>query len=214
MQFCIVPWYKVRICKDISYEKIVMDPLQMQNGSVQRQDTNDDDLLLPADPDAAPVFLEVFPDDSLNESTSGFTIPPESKPSGDADHQDTNEPGSLPSTFLPDGQGRGPPPVPPRLQVPLINKQFSLDLSEPAHKLNRSRTEVEDQVSIGCSFSAKTEFHFYHLLFKLTCVPTSGPLRYQTNRYSTRQHEESGDFLWSNNQVRENMRIFFILLCW
>lgn len=141
-----------------------MDPLQMQNGSVQRPDTNDDDLLLPADPDAAPVFLEVFPNDSLNQSTSGFTIQPESKPSDNLDHQDTNGPcpvqpptppleGSLPSAFLPDGQGRGPPPVPPRLQVPLINKQFSLDLLEPAHKLNRSRTEVEDQVSICCSFS-------------------------------------------------------------
>ncbi|XP_070827978.1 phosphatidylinositol 3-kinase C2 domain-containing subunit gamma, partial [Chaetodon trifascialis] len=49
----------------------------------------------------------------------------------------------LPSACLSGTQGSGPPPVPPRTRVPL-SKRFSCDISESAHKLNRSRTEIDN----------------------------------------------------------------------
>ncbi|XP_042352167.1 phosphatidylinositol 4-phosphate 3-kinase C2 domain-containing subunit gamma isoform X2 [Plectropomus leopardus] len=50
----------------------------------------------------------------------------------------------LPSACLPARRGIAPPPVPPRTGIPIGNskKQLSCDLTEPAHKLNRSRTEI------------------------------------------------------------------------
>ncbi|XP_031725847.1 phosphatidylinositol 4-phosphate 3-kinase C2 domain-containing subunit gamma [Anarrhichthys ocellatus] len=52
----------------------------------------------------------------------------------------------LPSACLPGRQGHAPPPVPSRTQISLGNckKQISCDLSDPLHKLNRSRTEMDD----------------------------------------------------------------------
>ncbi|XP_070763460.1 phosphatidylinositol 3-kinase C2 domain-containing subunit gamma [Enoplosus armatus] len=77
--------------------------------------------------------------------------------SGNNDHQSTNGPPPvrgpppplrtrLPSACLPVRQSHEPPPVPPRTRLHLrsSNKQFSCGLAEPAHKLNRSRTEVQD----------------------------------------------------------------------
>ncbi|KAM9352333.1 phosphatidylinositol 3-kinase C2 domain-containing subunit gamma [Symphorus nematophorus] len=119
-------------------------------------------------------YLEVFPEENeenLYESTLDWlTTPTESQPKppdhlwghgrggpGNADHQSTNRPcpvrapppppRSRPSsTSSTDRQGNGPPPVPPRTRVPTsINRRpLSCDLTEPAQRLNRSRTEIRN----------------------------------------------------------------------
>ncbi|XP_056244191.1 phosphatidylinositol 3-kinase C2 domain-containing subunit gamma isoform X1 [Seriola aureovittata] len=119
-------------------------------------------------------YIEVFPENDethLYECTlSGLLSPTEPQPqpqghlwtqgkggTGNTDHAGTNRPlplrappppprTRLPSACLPGKSGREAPPVPPRTRVPLHNskKQFSSGLTEPAHKLNRSRTEIDN----------------------------------------------------------------------
>lgn len=155
-----------------------MDPPQRLNETIQRQDSSATDLPMPliADLDAMHIY-EVFPEDNaarLYESNLDGLIPPtESQPkppghvwdhggggSGNTDYEITN--GRLPvcgprpplRTRLPSAcfPGRqGPPPVPPRTRIPL-KKRFSCDFTEPVHKLNRSRTEIDNHVSISSSF--------------------------------------------------------------
>ncbi|XP_074534140.1 phosphatidylinositol 3-kinase C2 domain-containing subunit gamma [Halichoeres trimaculatus] len=140
-----------------------MDPLLKENGSLQSPAPTDADLPLPLteDPFSKHIYEDiVFPD-------PGELSPTESKPQspplvdkgeglGNTDQKRKKEPPPVPSrrptlrTRLPSacliGSGvPAPPPVPPRPRLYLSSnkKQFSFDLSEPAHKLNRSRTEVD-----------------------------------------------------------------------
>ncbi|XP_070686958.1 phosphatidylinositol 3-kinase C2 domain-containing subunit gamma [Pempheris klunzingeri] len=112
------------------------------------------------------VFSEANETNLYESSLAGVITPTEYQPkppghlwshggegSGNRDHQNTNgRPPRpplplrtrLPSACLPGRQGQAPPPVPPRTRIPLSNskKRFSCNLTEPAHKLNRSRTEI------------------------------------------------------------------------
>ncbi|XP_073328066.1 phosphatidylinositol 3-kinase C2 domain-containing subunit gamma [Pagrus major] len=140
-----------------------MDPPQRRNGSIQRQDASNSDLPMPLNEDqyGAHIYehLENFPEDNdahIYETTlSGLIAPAEPQPKPPGNTESTNRPkpvrpppppprNRLPSARLPEGQGNAPPPVPPRTRVSLSmsKKQFSCDLPEPAHKLNRSRTEI------------------------------------------------------------------------
>lgn len=160
-----------------------MDPLQRQNGTIQRQDASVTDLPMPLTEDLHRMHIyECFPEDNethLYERTLAPITPNESQPkppghlcgqwgegSGNKDNQITNglppvrglpQPlrNRLPSGCLPGKQGHPPPPVPPRTRIPLSNskKRFSCDLSEPAHRLCRTRTEIGNHVSISSSFS-------------------------------------------------------------
>lgn len=155
-----------------------MDPPQRRNGTIQKPDASGTEDL-----NGMPhyEYLEVFPEDDethLYECTlAGPVTPTESQPNppghlwghrgggpGNTDHQSTNRPPSVRappppprprplSACLPGRQG--PPPVPPRIRASLSSskKQFSCDLTEPARKLNRSRTEIDNHVRISSSFS-------------------------------------------------------------
>lgn len=141
-----------------------MDP-KKPNGPLLRQDALHGDLpdSMDMDPNAAniPEYLQVFPDDSSEKILSGLIASTEPTPPGN-----THPPSSsrfqpvrpapppplksrLLSACLPDTQGLGPPPVPPRSRMPLGNKQFSLDPPEAARRLTRSRTQVEHHVSVS-----------------------------------------------------------------
>ncbi|KAI3371183.1 hypothetical protein L3Q82_023811 [Scortum barcoo] len=148
-----------------------MDPPQRGNGKIQRQDASVTEDLngMPSHYE----YLEVFSDNNeanLYECTlDGLVTPsdPQHKPPnhlwghgggdpGRMNQKGTNGPLPVrappprppPRTRLPSAclLGRqGPPPVPPRTRTSLGNckKQLSCDLTEPALKLNRSRTEIE-----------------------------------------------------------------------
>ncbi|XP_033491268.1 phosphatidylinositol 3-kinase C2 domain-containing subunit gamma [Epinephelus lanceolatus] len=150
-----------------------MDPSQRQNGTIQRQDGSATDLPMPLiEDDYIYEPIEVPPEYSesnIYECTLSGLIPTtesQPKPSGHLQGHEGGSPGStdpqstnvpppvrlpplplrtrLPSACLPARRGIAPPPVPPRTRVPLGQKQFSCDLTEPAHKLNRSRTEIQE----------------------------------------------------------------------
>ena len=169
-----------------------------------------------------------FPQDDAHiyeASFSGLIIPTEPQPPGNTESTDRPMPvrppplpprTRLPSACLPEGPGKAPPPVPPRRRVPLgmSTKQFSCDFTEPAQKLNRSRTEIENHVSISCSFSLSRNKELF-LWFNATAridrfffppTNTSGPLHHQSDRHSTGQHQESGFFLRCNFKVRERIQ--------
>ncbi|XP_036963200.1 phosphatidylinositol 4-phosphate 3-kinase C2 domain-containing subunit gamma [Acanthopagrus latus] len=138
-----------------------MDP-QRQNGSIWGQDASDSDLPMPLTEHQYEVHfyesLGNFPQDDAHiyeASFSGLIIPTEPQPPGNTESTDRPMPvrppplpprTRLPSACLPEGPGKAPPPVPPRRRVPLCmsTKQFSCDFTEPAQKLNRSRTEIEN----------------------------------------------------------------------
>lgn len=183
-----------------------MDPSQRKNGALRRQDANEIPEHLAEDVAGTHIYecIEVFPQDrSYESSLAGLITPtePQPKPRGTAHRQSTNRPvpvrappppprGRLPSACLPSGQGHGPPPVPPRSGGALNKKQFSFGPSEPAHKLTRSLTQV-DNVSIPSCFSikAKTKISIYAPFnTQIVIFSTSGPIHHKTNRYSTRQH--------------------------
>ncbi len=162
-----------------------MDPPQRLKGTIQRQDAS-----VTEDPNGMPhyEYLEVFHEANethLYECTSdGLVTPTESQPQTpdnlwgharggprNTDHQSTHRscpgraPPPPPRTRLPSAclSGRqGPPPVPPRIRASLSNNQtqFSCDLTEPAHKLNRSRTEIDNHVRISTSFSVRQKAPF------------------------------------------------------
>lgn len=152
-----------------------MDPSQRKHGALRRQDATDADLPEHLAEDVAGThvyeYIEVFPQDrSYESSLAGLITPTEP---GTAHRQSTNRPvpvrappppprGRLPSACLLSREGHGPPPVPPRSGGALNKKQFSFGPSEPAHKLTRSLTQV-DNVSIPSCFSinAKTKFSIY-----------------------------------------------------
>lgn len=151
-----------------------MDPYQKRNGTIQRPRP----ISLTEDLAGMHIY-EISPEDNetrLYESTLTGIISQPNPPGnlwgdggggpGSTEHQSTNGPPPvrrplpllrtrLPSACLPCRQGQAPPPVPPRTRVPLrnINTQLSCDFTEPAHKLNRSTTEIDNHVSISCSFS-------------------------------------------------------------
>lgn len=142
-----------------------MDPPQKLNASLLRQDALHGELPDPMDMDAnaasVPEYLQVFPEDSSECILSGLITSAEPAPPGNPDppsssrFQPVRPPPPPPlksrllSACLPDTQSLGPPPVPPRLQMPLGNKRFSLDLPEATRRLNRSRTQVEHHVSVS-----------------------------------------------------------------
>ncbi|XP_078113391.1 phosphatidylinositol 3-kinase C2 domain-containing subunit gamma [Sander vitreus] len=149
-----------------------MDPYQKRNGTIQSQDASVVDLPISLTEDLAGMHIyEISPEDNethLYESTLTGIISQPNPPGnlwgdgggggpGSTEHQSTNGPPPvrrplpllrtrLPSACLPCRQGQAPPPVPPRKRVPLrnINTQLSCDFTEPAHKLNRSRTEIDN----------------------------------------------------------------------
>ena len=151
----------------------VMDPPERPNGTIQGQDASDTDLPMPlrVDPQLT-HYYQVFPENDeehlyectwsgLRSATEPRPPPPGHLRAGTTDHHNPNGPPRVPGPPLPPrtrlpgaclqgGQGRLPPPVPPRTRVPLGNltRQFSCDLAEPARKLNHSRTETENHVSV------------------------------------------------------------------
>lgn len=143
-----------------------MDPPQKLSGSLLRQDALCGDLPEPTDMDPnavdIPESLQVFPDDSSERILPGLIASAEPDPPGKTDPPSSNRlqpvrpppppppPKSrLLSACLPDTQSLRAPPLPPRSQMPLGNKQFSLDLPEAAHRLTRSWTQVEHHVSVS-----------------------------------------------------------------
>ncbi|CAJ1056399.1 LOW QUALITY PROTEIN: phosphatidylinositol 4-phosphate 3-kinase C2 domain-containing subunit gamma [Xyrichtys novacula] len=145
-----------------------MDPSDKENGRLQRQDATDSDLPLPLTED--PLSKHIYEDihgavqTHLYELSSTESQP---KPSGglmgdsggggagNTDQDSKKVPPPIPSrppalrTRLPSACLEGiqvPPPVPPRTRPPPSNnkKKFTFDFAEPAHKLNRSRTEVDN----------------------------------------------------------------------
>ncbi|XP_040894472.1 phosphatidylinositol 4-phosphate 3-kinase C2 domain-containing subunit gamma [Toxotes jaculatrix] len=148
-----------------------MDPTERQNGTIQRQDAIVTDLPMPLteDPQETHIYEEILPpendDAHLYESTlAGLISPTEPQPqppgnTGNTDLHNTNGPHPvrrppplppvrtrLPSACLPVRQGQAAPPVPSRKHIPVgkFNKQFSCNLTEPVQKLNRSRTEIDN----------------------------------------------------------------------
>lgn len=153
-----------------------MDPTLKGNSSDQSQDPSDADSPLPLteNPLSKHVYedIDVFPDPgglSPSESQTKLQTPllvDRGEGSGNTDQKNKKEPPPIPSrhpalrTRLPSACSAGqhaPPPVPPRTRLShgSNKKQFSFDLSEPTHKLNRSRTEV-DHVSISLSSDWKS----------------------------------------------------------
>ncbi|XP_059191672.1 phosphatidylinositol 3-kinase C2 domain-containing subunit gamma [Centropristis striata] len=141
-----------------------MDPPQRQNGTIQGQDTDDPPGIHIYESLDSPLRDET----NLYESTlSGLIAPTQSQPKrldplrgqggggpGNTDQQNTNglppvprRPPPLrvrlPSACLPGRHGLAPPPVPPRTRIPL-SRQFSVVLTEPTNKMNRSRTEIDN----------------------------------------------------------------------
>ncbi|TKS73615.1 Phosphatidylinositol 4-phosphate 3-kinase C2 domain-containing subunit gamma [Collichthys lucidus] len=143
--------------------------IQRQDAS----DSDDLHAPLPEDPNGTQIYeyLDTFPEDDehLYETIPGLITSSQTKPPDhpldhgrgvpqSTDHQNTNWPPpvrgpprpartrvpSLPNPSLPSRQGNGPPPVPPRTRLPLRTKPFSFDSTESAHKLLRSRTEVNN----------------------------------------------------------------------
>ncbi|XP_041794780.1 phosphatidylinositol 4-phosphate 3-kinase C2 domain-containing subunit gamma [Chelmon rostratus] len=144
-----------------------MDPPQRQNGPIQRQDASVSDLPMPLTEDLRGMDLYEYIDSTEDNITHLLVAPTGSQPKppadlwgcmtggpGNTDGQSTNGPPPvrrpppplrtrLPSACLPGRQSSGPPPVPPRTRVPL-SKKLSCDLPEPAHRFNRSRTEIDN----------------------------------------------------------------------
>lgn len=160
----------------------VMDPPDRPNGLLQRQDAKDDDL--PKSLNATHIYkgLDFFPGYDLYEkASSGLIIPTEPqqpKLAETADQQRTYRPvpvrpppppprGRLPSAF-------GPPPVPPRTRAPINKTRFSFELTEPAHKLTRSRTQVDSDVSKSARVSM-TKFSIYYSTSSIFPPPHQDP---------------------------------------
>ncbi|KAM8891306.1 phosphatidylinositol 3-kinase C2 domain-containing subunit gamma [Spinachia spinachia] len=141
-----------------------MDPNQRPpNGTIQRQDASDTDLHGPlTDHPFATHLYESIETASCSESQPD---PPGHlcNPGGGGGHQSTTSGPPpplrrppprppvrtrLPSECLPGPKGRAPIPLPRRGRIPVSNgkKQLSLDLTEHAPKLNRSRSEIHNHV--------------------------------------------------------------------
>uniref|UniRef100_UPI0037E89608 phosphatidylinositol 3-kinase C2 domain-containing subunit gamma n=1 Tax=Semicossyphus pulcher TaxID=241346 RepID=UPI0037E89608 len=146
-----------------------MDP--PQNGN-ETQDAAVSDLPLPLTEDPlgkhSYEYIGAFPEDVKTHLRERIPTESQLRPSrllledrgggglGNTDQKSKKEPPPVPSrppplrTRLPSAclggrQVPAPPPVPPRSRPPFRNsKQFSFDLAEPAHRLNRSRTEIEN----------------------------------------------------------------------
>lgn len=140
-----------------------MDRPEHSVGPVQRQDDTATDTPMPLREDlhGLPPHHNVLPRyDSHVYESSWSGLPPDEhqpKPQGDSgttEHERKKGPPPLPPRRrLPSAPIR-PPPVPPRTRPPLnsCKKQISCDLTEPAFRLHRSRTEVDHYVSITSSF--------------------------------------------------------------
>lgn len=151
-----------------------MDPPERRNRPIKRQDANVTDLPMFWTEDLHGTYtheyLQTFSDDDdeTHESTLAGLISPAEPQSkrpghggggpGKTDHQGTNRPSKvhgptpplrtrLPSACLP-VRHQVPPPLPPRTGIPTSKKQVSCDPTVHAYKLNRSRTEIDDHVSI------------------------------------------------------------------
>lgn len=150
----------------------VMDPPERRKEPIKRQDANFTDLPKPLREDLYGEhfydYLETFPDSDeafLYQSTMPELLPPtnpQSKPPDHGeemnDHQGANRPSKvhappiplrtrLPSACLAMGP-QVPPPLPPRTGIHTVKKQVSCDPDVHAYKLNRSRTEIDNHVSI------------------------------------------------------------------
>lgn len=114
-----------------------MDPPEDKCETVQREDVSLTDLPMPLRDDLQAMHIY---EDLHQFPKSNETHLYESSFSGLR----------LPSDCLPGRQDRAPPPVPSRTRVPRGNlrRLFSCDIAEPAHKLDRSRTEIHDHVSM------------------------------------------------------------------
>lgn len=186
-----------------------MDPPAGPNGPLQRQDASDDgELPLSDDIYRSYTDLKAFPEETVYNGTSHDLIIPinfKPEPQGEEDHRSRARP--VPVRPPPPPPTRGacllaragslPPPVPPRTQAPL-KKQLSSDPANLSRRLNRSTTQVETYVSNPSRFlffsclAKNTPFHYDPYPSRLF---TSGPIYHQTDRHSTRQHQESGCFL-------------------
>lgn len=210
-----------------------MDPPQRQNGPIQRQDASVSDLPMPLTEDLRGMDLYEYIDSTEDNITHLLVAPTGSQPKppadlwgcmtggpGNTDGQSTNGPPPvrrpppplrtrLPSACLPGRQSSGPPPVPPRTRVPL-SKKLSCDLPEPAHRFNRSRTEIDNHVSISDRFPLGKDKELLYDSIKLTKLiscfffSTTGSMDHQTYRHTARQHQESCFFLCCNFQVRSS----------
>lgn len=180
-----------------------MDPPGGPNGPLQRQDARDDgELPLSDDIYRSYTDLKAFPEETVYNSLI-IPINFKPKPQEEEDHRSRARP--VPVRPPPPPPTRGarllsragslPPPVPPRTRPPL-KKHLSSDPANPLCRLNRSTTQVDTYVS--------NPSHFFsclgkNMLFHYNPYPsrlfTSGPIHHQTDRHSTRQHQESGCFL-------------------
>ncbi|XP_029289912.1 LOW QUALITY PROTEIN: phosphatidylinositol 4-phosphate 3-kinase C2 domain-containing subunit gamma [Cottoperca gobio] len=139
-----------------------MDPLQRKNATIQRQDASVTDPPLTDDPLGMNIYECLDNETNVYESTLDGIISPNElfpKPQGHGGKGPSNTNGPppvprprlllrnrLPSACLPVRQGSERPPLPPRSRISLSNikKQSSFDLTVPATKLNRARTEIDN----------------------------------------------------------------------
>lgn len=113
-----------------------MDPPEGKSQTAQAKDESLSDLPMPLRDDLDPIYevpqLPGSDETKMYESSfSALRI-------------------RLPSDCLPGRPDRPPPPVPCRTRVPRgnINNLFPCDIPGPAYKLDRSRTEVQNHVSM------------------------------------------------------------------
>lgn len=116
-----------------------MDPPEGKCETIQSEDVSLTDLPMPLRDDLQAMHiyedLQQFPENNethlYDSSFSALRI-------------------RLPTDCLTGRENRAPPPVPSRTRVPRGNIQrlFSCDITEPARRLNRSKTEIHNYVSM------------------------------------------------------------------